>query len=119
MSLTVMLKIVSAALKTEAKAKFDLEAPRGQGLASRTTSLCNGNNHRDNRSRRETKQRPEVVKHMKRLDSKAYNLHWQLLHLPVTLAPHSYTGSEPLHSCPSGTHSNSYQEITYLALLHC
>jgi len=37
-----MPKIVNTALKAKAKAKtikFDLEAPRGQGLASRTTSL--------------------------------------------------------------------------------
>jgi len=35
-----MPKIVNTALKAKAKAiKFGLEAPRGQGLASRTTSL--------------------------------------------------------------------------------
>ena len=40
LSLRVMPKIVNTALKAKAKAiKFDLEAPRGQGLASRTTSL--------------------------------------------------------------------------------
>jgi len=40
--LRVMPKIVNTALKAKAKAKaikFGLEAPRGQGLASRTTSL--------------------------------------------------------------------------------
>ena len=35
-----MPKIVNTALKAKAKAiKFGLEAPRGQGLAARTTSL--------------------------------------------------------------------------------
>ena len=47
LSLRVLPKIVNTALKAKAKAtgpeakaiKFGLEAPRGQGLASRTTSL--------------------------------------------------------------------------------
>ena len=61
-----MPKIVNTALKAKAKAKawtfeakakaikFGLEAPRGQGLASRTTSLVGVTAYRDRKAQRQT-----------------------------------------------------------------
>ena len=75
-----MPKIVNTALKAKAKAwtfeakakatgheakakaiKFGLEAPRGQGLASRTTSLTKANDL------------PNVIKINKRIECASYN----------------------------------------------